>query len=161
MAERLALKNAFGEVRLFVGAEEWRLLAPSARKLIQLPSENGRGRQVERMVDLPDGTFLAYAERASATWDSSPCVVRMRESELCKDLRGSRETASQIAVVGYSLGEVLDGAPLSNGDLNLPVLARLSDPLCGSRCAGTGLTFVGHDRLELSANGLRVRCSTN
>jgi hypothetical protein len=142
----VALADAFGAARLFVGSHEWLLRAPSQMQFIEisLPGSN-YPRTVCRVVDLPDGSFLAYADLAQGR----SCLVRLLESQLelltfpavdpvtglsiangvrlhGQSTHLTRQALEDIDVVGDSLAALLERALATNGALPEAV-SKLSD----------------------------------
>lgn len=145
--ELLELKDAFGELRVFEGAAEWRLRAPSAQVLIELPELRYNREPAKRLIDLTDGSFLAYAYDDGVT---RCCIVRLHERDvtsksaevpadevtgLPRALRGPtqdphfqvRLTRAEIPVVASSLTELLERALACDGKLDLTPTDFLSN----------------------------------
>ena len=103
----------------------------------------------KRLLDLTDGTFLAYADDRSAT-EWRRCVVRLHERDLepkpledtvdevtglTRIRRGptqdphvkARLARSEIPIVAYSLTELFERALACDGQLSLTPLGFLSD----------------------------------
>ena len=133
--EHGAMLDAFSEARLFVGRVEGRIRPPSEYERIDVQGVL----PVTRMIDLPDGTFLAYGNGTRGTY-----VVRLRDSELedpIADLapdgsalehswrRPSRERMSDVPVVARSLAEAIDGVLRSSGNVELTTLGNMVDEL--------------------------------
>jgi hypothetical protein len=127
-ADRLALVDVFGRARLFVGSAEWVLRAPTQMDFFAIPIRGSSYEpRIGRVVDLPDGSFLALADLARG----AHCVLRIPEAVLeplpeqetggltVRDAPTHRiaQSLDQIAVVGYSLAEVLERALESDGAL--------------------------------------------
>ena len=85
------LREAFGELRLFEPPHEWCLRQPSAQVLIDFPKQKRNPDPAKRLIDLPDGSFLAYTGnqfpgeifagvQGPSTW--SRCVVRLRDDDI-------------------------------------------------------------------------------
>lgn len=126
-ADRLALADAFGQARLFTGSSEWVLRAPSEMQFLQVTVPRSSYEPlIGRVVDLPDGSFLAlaYAGRGEHVVlriaesaleplpeDDSPIQVREAPSHRV------RLAPDDIAVVGNTLAEVLERALATGGAL--------------------------------------------
>jgi hypothetical protein len=150
-SEQLALADAVGETRLFVGKREWRLRAPSQPQSIEVPlPERGFPATACRIIDLPDASCICYVDIGRRPW-----LIRLRDSELeplpepppidpitglpTKDrvrLRNehthrTRQASREIDVVGESLTELLSRALASDGELPPAVTtlaAKFADP---------------------------------
>ena len=78
-ADRIALADAWGAARLFVGAREWRLRSPSEAQFIDVPLPGkDYAAHACRIIDLSDGSCLAYANLR----DHDIVILRLLESEL-------------------------------------------------------------------------------
>lgn len=150
--ERLALADAFGEARLFIGGREWRVRAPSQTQFIEIAlPERGYSASACRIIDLPDGSCVCYVNVTGR----QPWLIRLRDSELeplpepppvdpatglpTKDrmrlhdefTHRTRQVSRDIEVVGESLAELLSRALESNGELPPAVTtlaAKFADP---------------------------------
>jgi hypothetical protein len=151
-SERLALADAFGEARLFVGKGEWRLRAPSQAQFIEVAlPERGYPASACRIIDLPDDSCICYVNvTGPQSW-----LIRLRESELeplpepppidpvtglatkdrvrmrDEETHRTRQLPRDIEVVGESLAELLARAIESNGELPSAVTtlaAKFADP---------------------------------
>lgn len=138
--ELVELKDAFGELRLFEGAAEWRLRAASAQILIEMPGDGHNRNPAKRLIDLTDGSFLAYtADRAVTGWRR--CIVRIHERDVApkpaedpadevtglpRALRGPTQdphfqvhlARTEIPIVANSLTELLERALACDGKLD-------------------------------------------
>lgn len=150
--ERLQLADAFGEARLFVGNGEWRLRAPSQAQFIRVDLPiRGYPSTACRLIDLPDASCICYVDVAGPR---RPWLIRLRESEIeplpepaidpttllptanrvrfrDETTHRTRQTPSEIDVVGESLAELLRKAVTSNGALPSAVTtlaAKFADP---------------------------------
>jgi hypothetical protein len=151
-SERLALADAFGEARLFVGKREWRLRAPSHAQFIEVDlPERGYPASACRVIDLPDQSCICYINVTGR----HPWLIRLRESDLeplpeppsidpitdlptkdrvrmrDEETHRTRQTSRDIEVVGESLAELLSGALESDGELPTAVTtlaAKFADP---------------------------------
>lgn len=150
--DRLALADAFGEARLFVGKREWRLRAPSQAQFIEVTlPERGYTADACRIIDLPDGSCICYIDAIGRqAW-----LIRLQDSELeplpepppidpvtglptndrprLRDeaTHRTRQPTREIEMVGESLTELLSRALSSDGELP-PVVttlaAKFADP---------------------------------
>lgn len=106
----------------------WRILPKRERTSIAIALGDERIADVERIVDLPDGTFLGYTEG-----EGGLCWVRMRKDALrapgAVQWRSrswsSSESADAIPVVGRRLAGVLLRALRNGGATDLPADAML------------------------------------
>jgi hypothetical protein len=143
------LKDAFGELRVFEGAAEWRLRAPSAQVLIEIPDHPHYREPAKRLIDLADGSFLAYASNRDVSgWNR--CVVRIHERDLdlkplatdtdevtglTRPTRGptqgphvkARLDRTEIPIVARSLTELFERALACDGKLELTPIGFLSN----------------------------------
>jgi len=145
--ELLELRDAFGELRLFEAESEWRLRRLCEQVLIEVPPQRHYSGPAKRLIDLPDGSFLAYTgNRGSGGW--SRCIVRMHEHDiepasessidevtgLSRVRRGptqdphfkTRVARAEIPIVAHSLTEVLERALGCDGRLEFAPVGFLS-----------------------------------
>lgn len=151
-SERLELADAFGEARLFVGGREWRLRAPSQAQFIDVAlPERGYPAPACRLIDLPDGSCICYANVSPRqVW-----LIRLRDCDLevipepppidpvtglpkgerirllYESTHRTRQLPRDIEVVADSLAELLSRALASDGELPAPVTtlaAKFADP---------------------------------
>ncbi|MDI3283887.1 DUF4419 domain-containing protein [Polyangium sp. 15x6] len=143
-ADFMAIYHAFEEATLFAETNPWRLLPPEEqhRVVFSLPYE--RTTDVQRFLDLPDGTFLAMTRH-----DGEALLVRGRidaiepppppkakgdpygpESiEVFPQQRRSSQSFEEVTILRLPLGEVLTRALDSGGATELPEDGRLRDIL--------------------------------
>jgi hypothetical protein len=149
VVELVELNDAFGELRLFDGVAEWRLRAPSEQVLIEIPNHPDYIAPAKRLIDLADGSFLAYAShRDAAGWgdclvciherDLEPKTLGMRADEvtgLTRETRGPTQdphfkttlARTQIPIVARSLTELFERAIACDGKLELAPIGFLSN----------------------------------
>ena len=134
-----------------------------------------QGRQAHRVEALDRGTRRQYAQvihrvlaLAGVPGKTPPAEWVMRRtghttSQQLQNYRRDAETLRELDVGTFApLNEIvpeLRDALLSGAVTVVAASSPAKDPL--PRVTTGSVRLVGHDRLELSANGLRVRCSTN
>lgn len=146
--ELLELGDTFGELRVFEGVAEWRLRAPSEQVLIEIPDHRHFREPAKRLIDLTDGSFLAYASHRDASgWGR--CVVRIHERDLetkslgtdtdevtglSRPTRGPTQDAhfsarlarTEIPIIARSLTELYERALMCDGKLELTPIGFLA-----------------------------------
>ncbi|NVJ05318.1 DUF4419 domain-containing protein [Myxococcus sp. AM001] len=150
-AELNALYDQLQEATLFSGDRAWRLRPCSEHAEIQISidKDGHRVTPVLALVDLPDGSVLAWRDGLGS---GLQCVVRLDASQLVPLLRpemagieldywtvtggrpgmrhwSAQQPASEVPVVGTSLVAVLTHAMEHGGSTDLPVLGMLGDRL--------------------------------
>lgn len=122
-AETLAFDDQLLKATLFLDRRPWTIRAWNQRTYVDLVLPHDRVSAC-RVIDLPDGTFLAYIF-PGLQW------VRLRDDllEHGEHRLVSTEDAAQVPVVATSLAELLQRALDTGGSLELPALAMLFDVL--------------------------------
>lgn len=124
-AELKALDDRLRCATLFADGRPWKLRAACDRQRIELRLGGARSLHAERVIDLPDGTFVAACQELGVT---SWIRLRADKVEALSHLTWrSTEDAAQVPVVARSLAGLLQGALDSGGSTELPALAMLYD----------------------------------
>jgi hypothetical protein len=140
----MGIFHAFEEATLFGATNPWRIRTPAAHENILFPVPYDRTTSARRILDLPDGTFLAIARsdqgnllvrgRIDALEPLPPIpeggdpygpesiVVHPRE-------RRSRQPSEEVRILRTPLATVLARALESGGSTDLPEDGRLYDVL--------------------------------
>lgn len=142
-AELVALYDQLDGAVLFAEDAPWRIRSHEQQERIQVRLPNGREYSILRLIDLPDGSYIALAEthppvyvrgRADAIEPLPP--PRARSSApgyTAEDIvtfppsRKSSEASADLDVVATSLADLLTMALDSGGHLALAPQAKLLD----------------------------------
>lgn len=135
-AELIALHDQLDGAVLFAGDAPWRIRSLADQERIEVDLPIGVPFAVRRLIDLPDGTYLAFADahppvyvrgRADALEPAPPAVEHEEGALAMPPSRLSTETAADLEVVATSLAALLTTALDAGGRIDLPAQARLLD----------------------------------
>jgi hypothetical protein len=135
-AELVALYDQLDGAVLFADTGPWRLRSLDDRERIEVRLPDGRRDSILRLIDLPDGTYLALAEteppvyvrgRAEALSPVPAQVEIIDGIRMPPEPRTTTESAADIEVVATSLTELLGRALDTHGRLEMPSQGRLNE----------------------------------
>ncbi|MBS2017551.1 MAG: DUF4419 domain-containing protein [Deltaproteobacteria bacterium] len=126
--ELVAFYDQIGGARLFVGKGEWRVRGAAAIDSILFEHDNGApSHAVSRVVDLPDGSCLAWDRTREGL-----AVLRVTPVEV-DDEQGRRvvvkEPIRDVPVVGRAFAPLLARAIAGEGAIDLPPIGAYWDEL--------------------------------
>lgn len=129
-AELVALYEAFSEARFF----GWRLRPITEIEAVDVPLHGGSTARVNRFLDLPDGTCLAFDQgrgglfvarlRVDALTPEPPQAIRVLPAR-CR----SAQRAEAVPIVARSVAALLQRALRARGEAELPALGSLLEAL--------------------------------
>lgn len=138
-ADFMALYHAFEEATLFADKHPWHIRRPHEHEQVEFSLPHNHRAAVQRIIDLPDGTFLG------ATYDArKPILVRCRvdaleplsppsddptEIKVLGFRRVSRQAVEDVPIIRFTLTEVLAWALDNEGSTELPESGRWLDAI--------------------------------